>query len=178
MLHYTYVPGRTPHPIRHPDGHRFQNKQFDAANFDLDRWQDCEAYCYAIELFDQGFYWEAHELWEGCWNTAGRTGPVADFLKALIKLSAALVKAREGRAEGVRRHAHRAQELLRAVKPARVPAGWGGLNLPYLIQLAATIRDAKDQLVVEADRQSPDQVQPLMGLQLGVDVTSKHRGDD
>lgn len=67
---------------------------------------------WAMDLFNHGFYWEAHEAWEGLWHAFGRSGPKADFVKGLIKLSAAGVKAREGNATGVTRHARRAAELL------------------------------------------------------------------
>jgi hypothetical protein len=43
---------------------------------------------------------------------------VAAWLKALIKLAAAAVKAREGNAAGVERHARRALELLADVRGA------------------------------------------------------------
>jgi uncharacterized protein len=64
-----------------------------------------------VELFNAGYYWEAHEVWEGLWHAEGRRGPTADVLKALIKLAAAGVKVREGRENGVRTHAGRAALL-------------------------------------------------------------------
>ena len=54
-----------------------------------------------IALFNAGYYWEAHEAWEGLWHAHGRDGPTADVLKGLIKLAAAGVKVREGRPHGV-----------------------------------------------------------------------------
>ena len=39
------------------------------------------------------------------WHACGRSGRMADFLKALIALTAAGVKLREGRERGVRQHA-------------------------------------------------------------------------
>jgi predicted metal-dependent hydrolase len=67
-----------------------------------------------MDLFNHGYYWEAHEAWESLWHAAGRTGPVADFLKGLIKLAAAGVKVAEGNQDGARSHAKRAAELFRA----------------------------------------------------------------
>ncbi len=63
-----------------------------------------------IELFNAGYYWEAHEVWEELWHVEGRRGPTAELLKALIKLAAAGVKVREGRENGVRTHCRRAAE--------------------------------------------------------------------
>lgn len=62
-------------------------------------------------MFNAGYYWEAHEAWEGVWIAAGRQGLVADYVKGLIKLAAAGVKIREGSAVGAQRHLTRAEEL-------------------------------------------------------------------
>jgi hypothetical protein len=67
-------------------------------------------------LFNHGYYWEAHEAWEGVWIAAGRAGVDANFLKGLIKLAAAGVKAREGRVAGVQRHSRRAAALFELVR--------------------------------------------------------------
>lgn len=75
-------------------------------------WRDSVEYLYGVDLFNHGYYWEAHEAWESLWHAAGRTGVVANFLKGLIKLAAAGVKSREGNAQGVRRHTERGIELL------------------------------------------------------------------
>ena len=67
---------------------------------------------YALDLFNGGFYWEAHEAWESFWNALGRTTPEAQFVQGLIHLAAAGVKIREGKPMGVSRHTKRARELL------------------------------------------------------------------
>jgi len=82
-------------------------------------------FLFGIDLFQHGFYWEAHETWEGLWHAVGRAGPWGDLLKGLIKLAAAGVKSREGRREGVLRHATRAAELVRQAQ-----AQWGELVPP------------------------------------------------
>jgi hypothetical protein len=67
-------------------------------------------FLHGIRLFNAGYYWEAHEVWEDLWHIEGRHGPTAETLKGLIKLAAAGVKAREGRENGVRTHCRRAAE--------------------------------------------------------------------
>lgn len=71
-----------------------------------------ENWDYALDLFNHGFAWEAHEAWEGFWHTLGRTTADAAVVRGLIHLAAACVKIREGRPNGVARHARRARELL------------------------------------------------------------------
>src|SRR5262249_29652703 len=69
-----------------------------------------------VELFDAGYYWEAHEAWEVLWHAAGRRGPKADVLRGLIKLAAAGIKVRERREAGVRTHARRAAECFASAR--------------------------------------------------------------
>src|SRR5438874_1948640 len=112
---YSYVPGLSPHPTSDPRGHSFGQREPKPKPLDETSYAANATYLYAIDLFNHGFYWEAHEAWEALWHAAGRHGPTADFLKGLIKLAAAGVKAREGRAAGVKQHAKRAEELFRGV---------------------------------------------------------------
>ena len=69
-----------------------------------------------VALFNAGYYWEAHEAWEGLWHAYGRRGPTADVLKALIKLAAAGVKVREGQRA---RRAHPRASAPRTVRQRR-----------------------------------------------------------
>jgi predicted metal-dependent hydrolase len=65
------------------------------------------------DYFNFGYYWEAHEAWEGLWQVAGRDTPLRALLKGLILLSAAGVKIREGKRSAAMRHAGRAAGLFR-----------------------------------------------------------------
>ena len=77
---------------------------------------------WAIDLFNHGYYWEAHEAWEAIWIALGRRGAQADFIKALIKLTAAGVKLRQRRPRGAVRHARRAAELFAGCARVAAPA--------------------------------------------------------
>ena len=109
---YTYVPGLAPHPVSDARGHLFGKAEPPAEELTTSAFAENETYLYAVDLFNHGYYWEAHEEWERLWHVAGRTGPTADFLKGLIKLAAAGVKLREGRVAGVKQHGNRSAELL------------------------------------------------------------------
>jgi hypothetical protein len=108
---YAFVPGRSPHPTSDPAGHSFGIEPVVPPRVEPERWQECRPYLYGIDLFNAGFYWESHVAWESLWMGCGRKGMVADFLKGLIKLAAAGVKALEGKPEGVKSHSGRAAEL-------------------------------------------------------------------
>jgi uncharacterized protein len=113
---YSYVPGHNYHPISHPLGHMHGHVAQPVPPLSPDAWQASEEYRYGIDLFNHGFYWEAHEAWEALWHAAGRSGAVAVWLKALIKLAAAAVKLREGNSRGAAHHARRSQQLLDELK--------------------------------------------------------------
>src|SRR4051812_36882722 len=91
---YSYVTGRFPHPTRDPAGHSYGHAPLAPPPIDPEYWQQSRDYLFACDLFNFGFYWESHEVWESLWQACGRSGPTADFLKGLIKLAAAGVKAR------------------------------------------------------------------------------------
>jgi uncharacterized protein len=130
---YSYVTARFPHPTRDPAGHSFGHLAEDPPPLDPNRWQESRAYLWGCDLFNHGYYWEAHETWEAAWKACGRRGRTADFLKGLIKLAAAGVKAREGRPAGVARHGARAGQLFRAVAGELAAATYLGLDLNDLI---------------------------------------------
>ena len=85
---------------------------------------------HALDLFNEGLFWEAHEAWEDVWHARGRTTPDARFVQGLIHLAAAAVKIREGKPAGVARHVARARELLGA------PAMAGGQARDHAAALA------------------------------------------
>jgi len=138
---YTFVPGRTPHPVRDPAGHSFGQTPELPPPIDTERWQESPAYLHGIDLFNHGYYWEAHEAWEGLWRAAGRTGRTADFLKGLIKLAASGVKVRQGQPRGVAGHAAGAAELFRDIARhlGEEEAVYLGLRLRDLIFFAERI---------------------------------------
>jgi hypothetical protein len=133
---YSFVPGHSPHPVSDPAGHSFGHVHPPPAPLDPAKWTDNRDYLRGLDLFNQGFYWEAHEAWEGLWHAAGRAGATASFLKGLIKLAAAGVKNLEGTPNGVTSHARRAAELWREVDGQPV---YLGLRIASLITLAESI---------------------------------------
>jgi uncharacterized protein len=134
---YSYVTGQFPHPIRDAAGHSYGLPPETVEPIDESSWRTNATWLWAIDLFNHGFYWEAHEAWEGLWHAAGRRGATADFLKGLIKLAAAGVKHREGRPEGVRRHATRASALLSPSRGRNV----FGVNVDLLLAAAERWKD-------------------------------------
>ncbi|WP_165234210.1 DUF309 domain-containing protein [Aquisphaera insulae] len=138
---YSYVPGGPwPHPTGSPQGHSWGAGREQVPPIVADDWRVSEAYLRGIELFNAGYYWEAHEAWEALWLAHGRKGPVARIVQALIKLAAAGVKIREGQPAGASTHAARAADLIEA---ARSEAGDSilGLDLQAWVNEARAIAE-------------------------------------
>ena len=126
---YAFTPGRAPHPRSDPEGHSFGRPEPEPERLDLARWRDSEEYLFGIDLFNHGYYWEAHESWESLWLAAGRHGPTAEFLKGLIKLTASALKVRLEQPEGAQRHARNAIAHLESAAAATGSRWLAGLDI-------------------------------------------------
>lgn len=121
---YTHIPGITPHPVSSPAGHMYRSNPVavvDHATKTLAAPQSFIALIESFEfqwgmtLFQEGYYWESHEVWESLWNWLHRSGQLADLIKGLIKVAAAGVKLREWNSSGFCRHMLRASELFESL---------------------------------------------------------------
>lgn len=160
---YAFVPGRNPHPVTDPRGHSYQRPEHVPDPLDPRTPFASDSFQHAVDLFNAGYYWEAHEAWEQLWIAAGRTGIVADFLKGLIKLAAAGVKAREGRSVGVQRHAKRAAELLESVRGRQSEdhAVFAAIELQSLFgEIESLVKEPK------TDTTQTVEGNPVLGIQL------------
>ncbi|WP_232846654.1 DUF309 domain-containing protein [Devosia beringensis] len=112
---YAYLPGSTqPHPVRDPKGHSYEQGELQPA-----QGVDTVALLWGIDLFNLGYYWEAHEAWEPLWIAT--KGAVWDrtLYKGLIMLAATGVKIRERKWVPAMRHADRAGKALRLLSSGR-----------------------------------------------------------
>lgn len=136
---YAYLPGKGPHPVRDPGGHSY-GVQPVLVSASI----DSEEFAWGQDLFNHGYYWEAHEAWEGLWQTANRGSPLRALLKGLILLSASGVKIREGKRSPAMRHAGRAGALLRDLATAPHDNFWNALGISpeLLADLAVTTAKA------------------------------------
>lgn len=138
---YSYVPGRSPHPSRDPGGHQRDGPPLDAGFPGTANWRDWTPYLRGVDLFNHGYYWEAHEAWETAWHACGRRGPAAELLRGLIHLAGAGFATRRGKPAGRARHAALARVRFRV---AREGAGGDegallGLDTGTLDQFAARV---------------------------------------
>lgn len=93
---YRFVPGKNPHPTRDRDGHSYNEEPELVVSFDVEDWNTCELYLYGIDLFNHGFWWEAHEALEAVWMAAGRRTESGLFIQGIIQIAVAHLKEIQG----------------------------------------------------------------------------------
>ena len=93
---YRFIPKKTPHPTRDPEGHSYKKPLAKLTSFEKDQWQTCNAYLYGIDLFNHSYWWEAHEALEAVWIAAGRQTETGLFVQGLIQIAAAHLKKFQG----------------------------------------------------------------------------------
>jgi hypothetical protein len=96
-----FVPGMA-HPRRDPTGHSYGQEDEFLADFDPDSWRSCQPYLYGIDLFNHGYWWEAHEALEAVWFAAGQETLPGNFVQGIIQLAAAQLKRFTGAERGAR----------------------------------------------------------------------------
>jgi hypothetical protein len=126
---YRYVPGTRP-----KEEHRKDLPRLKFENQSPEDWRKNEPYLYGIDLYHEGFYYEAHEVWEELWHRVGHHSPQGQFLKALIQLAAAQLKRKMNDERPTRRLLVSLTKILRTLSSASQGETWMGLNLKKLIQ--------------------------------------------
>jgi predicted metal-dependent hydrolase len=147
---YTYFPHcGHPHPTSDPAGHSYGRESLRVDPSERDEPERSLAFPRGCDLFNAGYYWEAHEAWESVWQCLGRTSRLALAAKGLIHLAAAGVKVRERVPAGVVSHATRARELF-ITSRGRSDDPVLGLDLEFLANQAAALA-ARDWSGVAVD---------------------------
>ena len=72
---------------------------------------DDEAWARGLRLYAAGDHWHAHEAWEALWLRRKDSSEGA-FLRAVIQVAAAMVKAEQGNMAGVRKNLGKARANL------------------------------------------------------------------
>jgi Domain of unknown function (DUF309) len=111
---YIFIPGQNPHPKK-SGGHMEGQEDPVAEPIDPTHPEKSDFLRYSVDLYNHGYFWESHVYFEALWNAHGRRGPIADFLKALIKLGAAGVKFNLKQDKLALEHLDRARELLESI---------------------------------------------------------------
>lgn len=138
---YRHLPGNTPHPTRDPEGHSYGLPAPDLPDLNHEDWRKSEEYLYGIDLFNEGYWWECHEVLEGLWHAAGIGSDAGHVLQAVIQCAAAHLKAFTDRPVGAMRlHDH-------SLRHAR----WSG-ERKLGLDLETMVRDTRSYITIEEAR--------------------------
>jgi hypothetical protein len=91
---------------------------------------DDPALLFGSSLYANGFFWEAHEVWEAVWIAAPMNGPDRIALRALIQVANAGLKLRMGRSAAAARLLAEAAELVAELALRRVDGGFAAALNP------------------------------------------------
>ena len=127
---YAYVPGRFPHPTKHPDGHSYASPE-NAVDAEVRAtgmastliWYRDERWLWGVDLFNHRFFWESHECWEEQWKSLPTSAPERCVLQAAIMAAASLLQLHLQRDRIAQKSWARAQELLESA-PSTLSLGW------------------------------------------------------
>ena len=168
---YAYLPGKNPHPVRDPTGHSYRVEPIPVA---AEASLGSDAFLWGLDLFNHGYYWEAHEAWEGLWQVADRDGPLRMLFKGLILLSAAGVKIRERKNAAAARHAKRSAALFRQL--AKVPNRAFERALGVSPAALAECAEAATRIPADLQATAPGQPQPVFKFILGANSRGRPSG--
>ena len=139
---YAFLPGRDPHPTRDPRGHSFGHDEAPAAYLPPESWEENEDYLFGIDLYNHGFLWEAHEVWEGLWHAAKHDPDQADLLQGLIQCAAASLKVPMGQPRGLASLTRLGTEKLERVGLAH-GGTYMGLDLLAFVEAMRSFADSE-----------------------------------
>ncbi len=126
---YRYIPGKGL-----KDEHRRDLPIFKSQKLDSCHWTSNEAYLYGIDLFNHGFLFEAHEIWEELWFVCGTQSSEGQFLKSLIQLAAAQLKFNLNEPRPATRLMESAKKILEKISNEQSETLYMGLSLTNLIE--------------------------------------------
>lgn len=92
MPAYRHLPFKTPHPYMDEGGHSYGQELPKVSGFNEQNWSSCDTYLQSIDLFNQGYWWEAHELLKQICYDVGRDSTIGSFLEAVIQIAAGELK--------------------------------------------------------------------------------------
>lgn len=123
---YRFLPGLTPHPITHPQGHSHGISPAVPEPLPPEDWAASPPYLYGCDLYNRGYWWEAHEAWEGLWQVTRAAPAQHRFLQGLIQAANAQLKLALAKPQAVRRLWAKAEAHWQA---AGEPVSFMGLEL-------------------------------------------------
>lgn len=139
-----YVPGRTPHPRETASGTGGPAPAWPPKGDPFRGEQRLAALAQGVDLFNHGYFWEAHEAWEEPWQVEVRESAQRLYLQGLIRLAAAALKHRIDEPKGVIAHATWCVAVFERLARQHPGLAEGGPGLPELAALARRLEQGTE----------------------------------
>lgn len=140
---YRFVPGHAPHPFAQEGGYAYGKRPPNPPPCAADDWRNNHAFLRGVDFFNRGWWWEAHEAWEGYWHAVeGVDVAQHDLMKGLIQLAASALNLERDNHSG-------AQKLLETATQALARA-WDAAGRESLcgLDLGNLAIEANDRLTI------------------------------
>ena len=162
---YRHLPGETPHPRIHPEGHSYGVAEFPAGEcLSAATWWENEVYLFGVDLYNYAYWWEAHEQWEGLWRLAGAKSLCGLYLQGLIQVGAALIKWHQGNRRGAGQLAAKGCGKLERVCGVVSEGLYMGLDLGDFLQRLEALQEIISTSEESAAIYSDPALMPLIHL--------------
>lgn len=109
---YSFIPTHNLNPNR-IGGYREGISDPISKPIDSNNYKNHTDYLFAIDLINHGYYWESHVYFEAIWHAHDRSGNVANYCKAMVKISAGAIKHKQGRLISAKRLFNGAIEIFK-----------------------------------------------------------------
>lgn len=108
---------------------RPQEIEYLGAPWTAESWSEIEPWLYGVDLYNNEFFWEAHEAWEAVWKSWDKESSEALLIRGCIQSAAALLKLRLKSEGGARKLSKRALKTLERALELSPDEQLLGLNL-------------------------------------------------
>ena len=108
---YSFIPKKNKNP-NSEGGYRHNIPDPISKPLSIDNFSVHEDYLFALDLINNGYYWESHVYFEAIWHAHNRKGDTAIYCKALVKIAAGAIKYKQGRLSSANRLFEGSVELL------------------------------------------------------------------
>lgn len=156
---YRFIPGQFPHPTAHPLGHSYHppgSPRPQVQLLEAHRWRESADYLYGCDLYNHGYWWEAHEAWEGPWQLTDKKGPQGLFLQGIIQVAACHAKLYLGNREGVSRLRNTSVERLNSALAQISESTYMGLDVRDWMGRVVDYYEERCNLASEAPAHDPE----------------------
>jgi uncharacterized protein len=97
-----------------------------------ENWQEIQPWLFGVDLYNAGFFWEAHEAWEAVWKSWPKDSSEGLVVRGCIQAAAALLKIRLNCPGGVKKLSERSLNTWKLSQQGSPDESTLGFNLSTL----------------------------------------------